>query len=93
MSDTVEKNSIVVSNDQKPALVSEVVSMMSKIMEHKQNELNYLDLSKTIHLYVRSIRMAAHLTQDPPSDDSKEQWMEEDTLAFIYRFVIPLIVR
>ena len=49
MSDTVEKNYIVVSNDQKLALVSEVVSMMSKIMEHKQNGLNYLDLSKTIH--------------------------------------------
>ena len=36
---TVEKKSAVVSDDQKPALVSEVVPMMSKIMEHKLNGL------------------------------------------------------
>ena len=54
----------MVPDDQKPNLVSEVVSMMSKITKHKLNGLNYLDWSKTIHLYVRTIRMAAHLTKD-----------------------------
>ena len=39
MSDTAEKKSVVVSDDQKPALVSEVVLMMSKITEHKLNGL------------------------------------------------------
>ena len=39
MSDTTEKKSAVVSDDQKPALVSEVVPMMSKITEHKLNGL------------------------------------------------------
>ena len=39
MSDTAEKKSIVVSDDQKPALVLEVVPMMSKITEHKLNGL------------------------------------------------------
>ena len=24
-----------------------------------------------------------HLTKDPPADDSKEQWMEEDARLFI----------
>ena len=43
MSDTAEKKSVVVSNDQEPALVPEVVPMMSKITEHKLNGLNYLD--------------------------------------------------
>ena len=36
--------------------------------------------------------MAIHLTKDPPIDDSKEQWIEEDAV-FSYKFVIPLTVR
>ena len=43
MSDIAEKKFVVVSNDQKLALASEVVSMMSKITKHKLNGLNYLD--------------------------------------------------
>ena len=39
MSDIIEKKSVVVSDDQKLALVSEVVPMMSKITEHKLNGL------------------------------------------------------
>ena len=27
--------------------------------------------------------MGGHLTKDPPTDDSKEQWMEEDARLFI----------
>ena len=27
--------------------------------------------------------MGGHLTKDPPADDSKEQWMEEDAHLFI----------
>ena len=27
--------------------------------------------------------MSGHLTKDPPTDDSKEQWMEEDARLFI----------
>ena len=83
MSDTAKKKSTMVSDDQKHTLVPEVVSMMSKITEHKLNGLNYLDWSKTIRLYVRNIRMAAHLTKDPPTDASKEQWMEEDARLYL----------
>ena len=72
MSYTAEKKSTLVSDDQKPALVPEVVPMMSKITEHKLNGLNYLDWSKTIRLYIRSIRMATHLTKGPPTNDLKE---------------------
>ena len=71
MSDIAEKKFVMVSDDQKPTLRMEVVPMMSKIMEQKLNGLNYLDWSKTIRLYVRSIHMATHLTKDPPTDDSK----------------------
>ena len=27
--------------------------------------------------------MSGHLTKDPPADDSKEQWMEEDARLLI----------
>ena len=70
-------------DDKKPAAVPEVVMMMSKITEHKLNGLNYLEWSKTIRLYVRSIQMVAHLTKEPPTDDSKEQWMEEDAHLYL----------
>ena len=70
-------------DDKKPAAVSEVVPMMSKITEHKLNGLDYFEWSKAIHLYVRSIRMAAHLAKEPPTDDSKEQWMEEDARLYL----------
>ena len=54
MSDIAEKNSVVVPDDQKFALVPAVVSTMSKIMELK-NGLNYLEWSKTIRFYVTNI--------------------------------------
>ena len=28
--------------------------------------------------------MVAHLTKDPPTDDSKEQWMEEDACLYLH---------
>ena len=71
------------SEEKKSTLKLEVVSMMSKITEDKLTGPNYLEWSKTIRIYVRSIRMGGHLTKDPPTDDSKEQWMEEDARLFI----------
>ena len=57
--------------------------MMSKIMGDKLTSPNYLDWSKTIQIYLKSIRMASHLTKDPPTDDLKEQWIEEDAHLFL----------
>ena len=64
-------------------LVPEVVPMMFKIIEHKLIGHNYLEWSKMIRIYVRSIRMASHLTKNPLTDDLKEQWMEEDARLFL----------
>ena len=58
------------SADKKPISVPKMVSMMSKITEEKLTGLNYLDWSKTVRLYLRSIRMTNHLTEDPLTDDS-----------------------
>ena len=60
------------SADKKLVLALEVVLIMSKITENKLTGPNYLDWSKAICLYLRSIRIASHLTEDPPTDDSKD---------------------
>ena len=49
------------SADKKPVSVPEVVMMMSKITEDNLIGPNYLDWSKTIRLYLKSIRMTSHL--------------------------------
>ena len=69
--------------EKKPTPKLEVVQMMSKITENKPTSPNYLEWSKTIRIYVRSVRIGGHLTKDPPADDSKKQWMEEDAHLFI----------
>ena len=58
----------------------EVVPMMSKITEDKLTGRKYFDSSKTVRLYLRSIRMVSHLTKDPPADDSEDRWLEDDAL-------------
>ena len=69
--------------DKKLVSAPEVVSMMSKITENKLTGLNYLDGSKIVRLYLRSIHMASHLTEDPPSNDSKDRLLEDDALLFL----------
>ena len=61
------------SADKKPVSAPEVVPMMSKITEDELTGPNYLDWSETVCLYLRSIRMASHLIEDPPTDDSKDR--------------------
>ena len=68
MSNIAYTKSVVVSEDIKPTLVLEMVSMMSKITKHKLNGPNYLEWSKTILIYIKSIRMDAHLNKDSPID-------------------------
>ena len=57
--------------------------MMFKIKEDKLTGPNYSDWSKTIRLYLRSICMTSHLDKDPPIDDSKERWLEDDARLFL----------
>ena len=71
------------SEDKKLVSTPEVVLMMSKITEDRMTGPNYSDWSKTIRLYLRSIHLASHLDKDPPTDDSKEQWLEDDARLFL----------
>lgn len=54
----------------KPVVVSDVVLVMSKIMNHKLIGSNYLEWSKTIRLYL-SIDKDDHLTNDPPNEKER----------------------
>ena len=58
--------------DKKPISALEVILLMSKITDDKMIGPNYLDWSKAVHLYFRSIRMAGHLIENPPIDDLKD---------------------
>ncbi|KAK3025395.1 hypothetical protein RJ639_044650 [Escallonia herrerae] len=58
--------------------VGEVVPVLSKIAENKLNGTNYLDWSKTVRIYIRSIDKDDHLSSDPPTDDTKQLWLRED---------------
>ena len=70
------------SENKKLISVPEVVPMMFKITEDKLIAPDYLNWSKTIRLYLRSIRMTSHLDKDPPTDDSKDRWLEDDVRLF-----------
>ena len=71
------------SEDKKPVSTLEVVPMMSKITEDKLTSPNYSDWSKKFCIYLRSIRMASHLDKDPPTNDSKDRWLEDDARLFL----------
>ena len=71
------------SEDKKHVSELEVVPMMSKITEDKLTSPNYSDWSKTICLYLRSIRMTSHLSKDPTTDDWKNRWLEDDAHLFL----------
>ena len=58
--------------EKKPTPKLEVVPMMSKITEDKPTGPNYLEWSKTIRIYIKSVRVGGHLTKDLPADDSKK---------------------
>ena len=71
------------SVDKKLVSALEVVLIMSKITEDKYTSPNFLDWHKTIRLYLRSILMGNNLDKDPPTDDSKDRWPEDDARLFL----------
>ena len=71
------------SKDKKHVLALEVVPVMSKITEDKLTGPNYSDWSKTVRLYLRSIRLANHLDKYPATNDSKDRWLEDDARLFL----------
>ncbi|KAK6118704.1 hypothetical protein DH2020_047561 [Rehmannia glutinosa] len=70
-------------DEKKSVVTADLIPVMSKITDHKLNRSNYLDWSKTVRLYLRSISMDKHLTEDPPTGDSKDSWLCDDARLFL----------
>ncbi|KAH0729129.1 hypothetical protein KY289_000317 [Solanum tuberosum] len=60
------------------SVVTEIVPALSKITDSKLNGSNYLDWSRKIRIYLRSVEKDDHLIQDPPTDDAKKAWLRDD---------------
>nr|XP_009797219.1 PREDICTED: uncharacterized protein LOC104243680 isoform X3 [Nicotiana sylvestris]XP_009797220.1 PREDICTED: uncharacterized protein LOC104243680 isoform X3 [Nicotiana sylvestris] len=61
----------------------DVIPVMSKITENKFMGSNYMDWSKMIRLYLRSIDKENHLVDDPLKDETKSVWLKEDAKLFL----------
>ena len=80
------------SANKKLVSTPEVVPMMSKITEDKLIGPNYLHWSQTVHLYLRSICMASHLTEDPPTKIRRTDGRRMMLVSFS-KYVIPFMVK
>ncbi|EOY04903.1 Cysteine-rich RLK (RECEPTOR-like protein kinase) 8 [Theobroma cacao] len=69
--------------EKKSMVVADVILVMTKITKHKLNGSNYLDWSKTVRVYLRSIDKDDHITNDPPTDNTRQTWMREDAWLFL----------
>ncbi|RVW36659.1 Retrovirus-related Pol polyprotein from transposon RE1 [Vitis vinifera] len=63
--------------------VADIVPIVSKITEHKLNGSNYIEWSKTIKIYLRSVAKDDHLTEEPPKDHTRKLWMQDDARLFL----------
>ena len=70
-------------SETKTVIVTNVIPMMSKITEYKLNESNFIDWSKTIRVYLRSIEKDNHLMDDSPTNNTKHAWLRDDARLFL----------
>ncbi|GJW76123.1 ribonuclease H-like domain-containing protein [Tanacetum coccineum] len=71
--------------------------IVTKITDIKLDGSNFFAWSKTVSIYLRSIRKAFHIKDNPPTDETKDQWLQNDARLFliirnsIEPYVIPLL--
>ena len=63
--------------------IPDIVPVVSKITKHKLNGSNYIEWSKTIKFYLRSVAKDDHLTEEPPNDNTRKLWMQDDARLFL----------
>ena len=71
--------------ENKNTTMVDVLPIMSKITDRKLTNTNYLEWSKTIRLYLRSIDKDDHLIKDPPTTQEPNDltWLREDARLFL----------
>ncbi|CAH9095077.1 unnamed protein product [Cuscuta epithymum] len=71
----------------RPLIVYEVIPINFKITENKLCGSNYLEWSKTIKRYLKSIDKYTHLVDDPPKEEvdkaANDAWLRDDSRLFI----------
>ena len=68
--------------DIKNLVVSNIIPLASKMIEHELNGYNYYDWCRTILFYLRSTDMDDHMTKDP-SEDAKKDWLRDDARLYL----------
>ena len=72
--------------------VADIVPIVSKITEHKLNGSNYIEWSKTIKIYLRSVAKDDHLTEEPPTDITRKLWMQDDARLFLQMKTLLIVI-
>ena len=65
------------------ASITEIVPALSKITYHKLNGTNYLEWSKTIRVYLRSVEKDDHLTMETLDNETRKTWIRDEKCTFI----------
>lgn len=59
-------------------VVANVITMITKITDHKLDGSNYLDWNKIVRIYLQSIKIDDHPTKDLPTNNTRQAWMRDD---------------
>ncbi|GKC12923.1 hypothetical protein Tco_1009705 [Tanacetum coccineum] len=57
--------------------------IVTRITDIKLDGSNFFAWSKTVRIYLRSIGKASHLKDNPPTDETKDQWLQNDARLFL----------
>ena len=63
--------------------VVDIMPIVSKITEHKLDGSNYIEWSKTIKIYLRSVAKDDHVTEEPPTDITRKLLIQDDARLFL----------
>ncbi|KAJ0885211.1 putative RNA-directed DNA polymerase [Helianthus annuus] len=62
---------------------TDVLPVATRLTDNKLDDTNFFEWSKTVRIYLRTIGKASHLTSDPPTDESKDHWIQNDARLFL----------
>ncbi|GJY74948.1 hypothetical protein Tco_0479379 [Tanacetum coccineum] len=57
--------------------------IVNRITDTKLDGSNFFAWSKTVRIYLCSIGKASHLKDNPPTDETKDQWLQNDARLFL----------
>ncbi|XP_071695894.1 uncharacterized protein [Rutidosis leptorrhynchoides] len=63
--------------------LSETIPVAARLTDNKLNGSNFFEWSKTIRVYLRSMEKDSHLTSEPPKDDTRGLWLQNDARLFL----------